>query len=296
MKRELLKRAISCAMGCTLIAVAMLPVGVVSAGAQTSAGVTSAVGRARAMLDGGNGSAARLLLDSLVARTSPGSDDLGESLYWRAVLSERVADGERDWKRLVVDVPLSPRVPDALLRLGELEALRGRPDVARLHFERIVRDFSGSTQRPKAMVWIARTYFEERNVPRACEAVTALQAGVVPEGELRLQAQEMHTRCVAAAAASAPAIADSVAKAAAAPKAAAEKGRYSLQFAAYDTRSQATSLVQRLAKRGYKARIDGERKPYRVRVGRYDTKADANAALARVKKQGQKAIVVDIGK
>jgi hypothetical protein len=280
------------ALARTLLAATIVLGGAVRAEAQTSKEVTSAVGRARAMLDGGNGTAARTLLDSLVARTSPGSDDLAEALYWRAALSERASEGERDWKRLVVEVPLSPRVPDALLRLGELEILRGRPDAARTQFERIVRDFSDTPQRPKALVWIARSYFEERDLTRACETVTVLRAGVVPEGELRLQADEMHNRCTAV---SAPG-ADAAASAAASPAAPAGKTTYSLQFAAYDTRSQANALVQRLSKRGYKARVDGERKPFRVRVGRYGTLAEANAALARVKKQGQKAIVVELGK
>jgi cell division septation protein DedD len=280
---------------CALLAVAILAAPAERAYAQASQGVTSAIGRARSMLDGGNGAAARNLLDSLVARTSPGSDDLAEALYWRAVLSERVNDGEKDWKRLVVDVPLSPRVPDALLRLGELEILRGRADVARAHFERIVRDFNDSPQRPKAMVWIARSYFEERDLVHACEAVTALRASPVPEGELRLQADEMHVRCTSAAT-STPTPASPPAEAAAPSAAAADQIRYSLQFAAYDTKSQATALMQRLTKRGYKARIDGDRKPYRVRVGRYETKAEANAALARVKKAGQKAIVVELPK
>ncbi len=277
-------------LGCALVAaVLQLPLAGRS-DAQVSAGVTSAVGRARSMLDGGNGVAARTLLDSLVARTPHGSDDMAEALFWRGALSERASDGERDWKRLVVDVPLSPRVPDALMRLGELEILRGRPDVARAHFERIVRDFDDAPQQARAMVWIARSYFEERDLPHACETVTALKAGVVPEGELRLQTEEMHNRCQAAAAATSTTPATS----GAAP-AAAGKARYSIQFAAYDTRSQATALVQRLAKRGITARIDGDRKPFRVRLGRYTTKADANAALARLKKQGQTGIVVELG-
>ena len=287
-----------------VLAVALLSVITMRADAQASQAVTSAVGRARSMLDAGNGAAARNLLDSLVSRTTPASDDLAEALFWRASLSERVNDGEKDWKRLVVEIPLSPRVPDALLRLGELEILRGRADVARAQFERIVRDFNDSPQRPKAMVWIARTYFEERDLVHACETVTALRAKPVPEGELRLQADEMHVRCTSAASAAANAAAGAAASstvanapaAASATTAATDNVRYSLQFAAYDTKSQANALVQRLTKRGYKARIDGEKKPYRVRVGRYETKAEANAALARVKKAGQKAIVVELPK
>ena len=200
----------------------------------------------------------------------------------------------------MVDVPLSPLVPDALLRLGVIVILRGRAEVARAHFERMVRDLDDSPQRPKAMVWIARSYFEERDLAHACEAVTALRARPVPDGELRLQADEMQVRCTAVSAStattSAPATASQPTETAAAASEGVDRPRFSLQFAAYDTKSQATSLLQRLTKRGYKARIDGEKKPYRVRVGRYETRGEADAALARVKKAGQKAIIVELPK
>ena len=169
--------------------------GVSRSDAQASASLTSAVGRARSMVDGGDGAAARALLDSLVMRAPPGSDDLAEALYWRGVLSERVAEGERDWKRLVVEAPLSTRVPEALLRLGELEALRGRPAMARAHFARILLDFPESTHGPKAMLWIARSYFDERDVTRGCETVSTMWRSSTLEGELRLQTAEMNKNC-----------------------------------------------------------------------------------------------------
>lgn len=259
--------------------------------AQASAGMTSAVGRARSLVDGGDGAGARTLLDSLVARAEPSSDDMAEALYWRAVLSERAADGERDWKRLVVEAPLAPRVPDALLRLGELEILRGRPAVARAHFERIVRDFADSPPHVNAMIWIARSYFEERDLARACEASNALRSRKIPDGELRLQADELRGRCVTAVGSTATAVAGPTPAVVVPPTAV-----FSLQFAAYDTRAQATALVSRLAKRGIKARIDGDRKPFRVRAGRYETRAEATAMLARLRKQGQGGFVAELGR
>ena len=283
--------------------------------AQASAGMTSAVGRARSLVDGGDGAGARTLLDSLVARAEPSSDDMAEALYWRAVLSERAADGERDWKRLVVEAPLAPRVPDALLRLGELEILRGRPAVARAHFERIVRDFADSPPHVNAMIWIARSYFEERDLARACEASNALRSRNIPDGELRLQADELRGRCVTAVGSTATAVggtatavggtSTAVDRSGSSPTAVAgpttavvvpPTAVFSLQFGAYDTRAQATALVSRLAKRGIKARIDGDRKPFRVRAGRYETRAEATAMLARLRKQGQGGFVAELGR
>lgn len=269
--------------------------------AQVSPGITAAVDRARGLVDAGKGDDARRLLDSLVTVTASGGDDLAESLYWRAVLSESAADAERDWKRLVIVVPLSPRTPSALLRLGELEILRGRPADARVHFERIVRDFPETEQRSKAAIWVARSYFEERDVTRACAATAALQSLSMPDGELRLQAAELQGRCRAATTAAgenaAPTGAAGAAPGAAAPPPAERTASgivYSVQLAAYNTRREANAYVARLAKRGIKARIDGDRKPFRVRVGRYDTKEEANAMLKKLKKQGQSGFLAEL--
>ncbi len=275
------------------------------ANAQVSPAVESSVDRARGMMDVGKGEAARLLLDSLVLRSAAGSDDLAESLYWRAVLSESAADAERDWKRLVIVVPLSPRTPNALLRLGELEILRGRPADARAYFERIERDFPETTQRPKAAIWIARSYFEERDVAKACTATDALQRLEMPDGELRLQAGELQQRCRAAtaAAAAAPgATAASDGGATGAAPSAAGGGTttsgivFTVQLAAYNTRREANAYVARLAKRGITARVDGDRKPFRVRVGKYDTREEATAMLAKLKKQGQSGFLAELPK
>jgi len=269
--------------------------------AQVSPGITAAVDRARGLVDAGKGDDARRLLDSLVTTTASGGDDLAESLYWRAVLSESAADAERDWKRLVIVVPLSPRTPYALLRLGELEILRGRPADARVHFERIERDFPETEQRGKAAIWKARSFFEERDVTRACAATAALQSLNMPDGELRLQAAELQGRCRAASAAAGESAAPtSGAGAGGASPPTAERAAggivYSVQLAAYNTRGEANAYVARLAKRGIKARIDGDRKPFRVRVGRYDTKEEASAMLAKLKKQGQSGFLAELPK
>jgi cell division septation protein DedD len=280
-------------------------------GTTVSAGVTTTVGRARALVDGGDGTAARTLLDSLVMGTESGTDDHAEALFWRAVLNDRAADAEKDWRRLVIESPFAPRVPESLLRLADLEILRGRPDAARVNLARLLRDFPESSHRPKAVLLTARSYFEERDVTHACETVASLRADDIPEGELTLQASEMRTRCAAAAAAAtaepaaaapsrgAPANDERAAgadDASRTEKSGSTATRYTVQLAAYDTRAQATALVKRLAKRKITARVDGDRKPYRVRVGRYDTRAAAVAALARLKKAGQSGFIAELPK
>jgi hypothetical protein len=257
--------------------------------AQASAAVDRVTVRARALFDAGDGVGARTVLDSLVGATSAGGVDLAEALYWRAVLAERVNDAERDWKRLVIDVPLSTRAPDALVRLGELDMLRGHPAEARVYFARLLRDFPGGAYRTKGLLWLARSYFDERNSTSGCRTLDSLRGADVPDGELRLQSSELMRRCTASIAqpAGEPAAKD------VSPSTSAPAGRYSVQLVAYDTRAEAEAAVKRYAKRSIEARIDGEQKPFRVRVGYHTTRAAAVAALAALKKQGFTGFVTE---
>ncbi len=300
-----------------LIGFLCVSLGVTRADAQLSSAVSQAVARARGLLDNGKGDSARVVLDSLVTHVEAGSEDLAEALFWRAALSENTGEAARDWKRVVIDVPLSPRVPDALLRLGELDMLRGRTTEARAYLTRILLDYADAPQRVKAMIWIARSHFDDRNTVKACEATDALRGESVPEGELQLQVGELQVRCRTAATATAgegtatagegPATAGGGTATAGGGTASAGGGtagagegtatagvRFSVQLAAYDTRAQASALVARLAKRGIKARVDGDRRPFRVRVGRFESRADAAAMLARLKKQGQKGFIAEL--
>lgn len=281
--------------------------------APLAAGVVREVGRARALVEAGAGADARTLLDSLVRTQAPGSNELAEALFWRATLAERATDSERDWKRLTIEAPLSPRTADALVRLGEFEMLRGRPATARPYFARVTQDFPNTTARAKAGLWVVRGYFDERNSASACTALAELPSASVPEGELRLQYDELGKRCAVA-----PGTANrgsvnsgsvnsgkiesektsgekvSGGKAAAENSAKEDGARFSVQLAAYDTRAEAEGSVKRLKGRGIEARIDGDAKPFRVRVGRYATRAEATAALAKLKKQGQSGFIAEL--
>ena len=257
------------------------------------ADIRAAVAAARSRINSGEGKSARIELDSLVAAQRNGSDELAEALYWRAVLAENVGDAERDWQRIAIETSLSPRVPDALAWLGELELVRGHAPASRRYLEQLLRDFSDAPQRSRAMLWIARSYFDEQNVSRACTEVATLVRSGIPDGEQRLQVEEMQARCANPSAQPATPVASSAPPAAAASP---SKARFSVQLAAYDTRAQAQTAVRRFASRGIKARIDGTKKPYRLRTGTYSDRAAADAALAALKKRGIKGFVAEISK
>lgn len=290
--------------------------------ATISPAMDRAIARARAAVDNGNGEDARAVLDSLVNAAPAASNDLAEALFWRATLAERLGDAERDWKRLVIDVPLAPRASDALLRLGELEMLRGHPADARTYFARVVREYPTGSVTSRAQLWVAKSWSAQRDMPRACVVLAEASASGIPEGELRLQAEEMGRQCATvdkkliakAAAESAPTSSSAVAAPTVAPSAAPTaptpapasapaattpapaSARYSVQLAAFDTKQEAEQLVKRLGARSIDARVDGEVKPFRVRTGYYATRAQANAALAKLKQGGQTGFVAEIAK
>lgn len=311
-----------------LLPLVLLPAGVAAqqaasapASATVSAAMDRQISRARALVESGEGADARNLLDSLVQAAPTASFDLAEALYWRAVLAERMSDAERDWKRLVIESPLSPRAADALVRLGELDLLRGKPAEARVYLERVLREFPTGVQRAKSALLVARTWFDERQDANGCAALAALQTEGIPEGELRMQASDLGRRCTGANAvnasaansraanAQAPAATPATAASAAPPSAntAADNrpaetpgaarpanARFSVQLAAFDTRREAEAAVARLTKAGVEARVDGSEKPFRVRHGYFTTRAAANAQLAALKKRGHAGFIAEL--
>ena len=76
------------------------------------------------------------------------------------------------------------------------------------------------------------------------------------------------------------------------PPSSAGEGGYTVQIAAYNVKSQAQAMVDKLKKRGYDARVSGASAPFRVRIGRYPTQAQANAVLRSLKAKQIEGFVV----
>jgi len=164
--------------------------------AQDIVNLDQAIGRARALVEAGNGRAGRLVLDSLVQRTPVGTPALGELLYWRGLLSESGTEAERDWRRLLLEVPMSPRAEDALLRLAQLEQLRGRPAASRALLERMARDYSEPSSQARAHFWLAKAFFDENDRARACGALDIARRDAPSNAvELRTQMDDLRKRC-----------------------------------------------------------------------------------------------------
>jgi cell division protein FtsN len=161
-----------------------------------SSEMTAATLRARQLSDAGDDGKSRHLLDSLVNSVSRDSFDAAEALYWRAVLSESATSAELDWKRIMLDVPFSPRASEALLRVAEIDLMRANRPLARQHVNQLLTDYPNAPQRPRALLIMARSYFDDRDAPRGCGALTAVRREAkIGDVETRLQADELQQQC-----------------------------------------------------------------------------------------------------
>ena len=167
------------------------------ASAQGVTGVNPVYIRAQAMVNDGNAATGRALVDSMVAVAPPGSNEYAEAVYWRAVLAATAADAETDYRRIVVEFSMSPRVEDALIRLAQLEIARANYDGALRHLNRLIAEHPESPTRSRAGYWMARALFDKNDVQGGCAATAdALSRTREDDAELRNQITYLNQRCV----------------------------------------------------------------------------------------------------
>lgn len=261
-------------------------------GAQATSADSLAFVRAQRLVADGDAARGRALVDSVLAAIPPTAPRYAEGLYWRASIALAALDAERDYRRIAVEYSLSPRVPDALTRLAQLELARGDRVLAARHLERLLREYPPAPARATAWYWLARIGFEDSDVARACIALdSARMLAPAASAELVTQIRYESARCLTSAAArSAPAPA---AAAKAGATAAALAVAYSVQVGAFPTRAAADKLRGTLATQGFEARVVPGAQAFRVRVGRYATRAAAERAAARMKSTHGDAWIVE---
>ena len=164
--------------------------------------------RAQQMAANGDAAGGRRLADSVAGAAKPGSAAFAEGLFWRATLAANARDSEHEYRQIIVDYPSSGRVPDALLRIGQLESSRGEKAAALQHFQRLVLEHPQSPLRADGSYWIAQMYFDANDPPHACSAnADALSNVAASNIELknRIDFQQQRCRGVALATSAAPA-------------------------------------------------------------------------------------------
>ena len=160
--------------------------------------------RARRLVSEGDGAAGRAMVDSILRASAEGTPDYGDALFWRGALAETAAAAERDYRRVIVEYPLSRYADDALLSLAELEQARGDRTAAYQHLQRFVREHPMGPARARAGLAAARLAFEQRDVTRGCAMIAdaRLSAGST-DVELRNQIDYHGSRCPSTPAAAA---------------------------------------------------------------------------------------------
>ena len=279
----------------------------VPAGAQTAhvPEDSAAIARARRLVSEGEGAAGRLVIDSMLARTPVSALWYAEGLYWRAALATNALDAERDYRRVAVEYPLSPRVHDALTRLAQLELARGDRGLARHHLERLLRETPPAGARASAFYWLARIDIEEGRRASGCELVDSARA-IAPAGDVELQNQlDAETRrcrsaplsdavlpTAGAATPNAP-VGTARRSASSTTANAATSAAHTVQVGAYPQRASADRLRAQLATKGFPARVVPAGTMWRVRVGRYAVRRDAERMAARLKAANYPAWIVE---
>jgi len=148
------------------------------------------------MVSNGDPEDGRELIDSLLKASKEGTPKYAEGLYWRARLASMGPSAERDYRRIIVDYPLTSRAPDALLKLGQLELTRGDRDAAEGHFKRIISDYETSRVYAEANYWLARSYFDMNKTQSACKVNAEALAKVNPANiELKNQIDFQNQQC-----------------------------------------------------------------------------------------------------
>jgi cell division septation protein DedD len=267
--------------------------------------------RAQQMVYEGHAAGGRAIIDSVLTATSPGTPQYAEVLFTKAVVAPTAFEAERDFQRVIVEYPSSPRADDALLRIAQEEIARGDKEAARQHLTRLDRDRPPTSTLPRANLSVARAWFEVDDPTHACAALAAahsttpssaielihqLDYAAQPCAGLPVVAVKTAPPPVATAPAPAPAPAPStppptpvvstpaptpaVSTPAPTPVASTPAGKYTVQVAAYDTRGAAEALASKLRERGYESRVWGTAAPFRVRIGHYTTRAAAERELS----------------
>jgi hypothetical protein len=261
--------------------------------------------RARRLVMNGNGAGGRLLIDSIITTTPTDSPVYGDALYWRAALAATNTDAERDYRRLIVEYPLTSHMGDALYALAQLENASGDKASATTHLGQFLADNPRRPDRTAATLLYVKLLLEQNQLPRGCSALRET-ISQIPDSlvETRNQLEFYLPRCVASdvtpggavpagpTKASRPGSRDST-RSGTVPTV-SPKARYTLQVAAYKTRAEADALAKRLKAR----KIDGVRvyatsTLYRVRIGKFVTKAGAVATQHELAAKKIDAFVTD---
>ncbi len=278
------------------------------ANAQATAAVPdSLVVRVQRLVNAGNREGARALADSALLIRTQGTLAYAEAIFARGWATSDAAAAERDYVRLAVEYPFSPRVEDALLMVAQLRYARGERAGARVQYERLASEFPDSPQAARHHYWAGRIALEDGDLEKGCRFLFQASERVpTTEVELRNQVEYLRTRCMMPSGpvttpprdtprppvdTARPIPRDTLPpRPATPPTTVRTQTEYSVQVAAYIRKREADRMAARLRPRGFQVRVahlPGTNSPYKVRVGRYGSRPEAVAAQQRMRRQSR---------
>ena len=257
----------------------------------------------------GRGQEGRSIIARELAAAPEGSPRYVEALYWRAALAATAADAERDYKRIIIEFPVSRRSESALVGLAQLELARGDRAQAMQHLQRVVLEHPTGPSRARASFWMARVHFDEGNFPRACARLEDSRRHTPTEAiEMRNQLEYYSQRCegvdttvvVRASAADStramPARPGAVATQPARRPSTSVPARaagYTVQLGAYASRADADAKHRQLTAQGHGTRVVKVGELWRVRMGRYASRDAAGSVVRSLKAKKIEAFVTE---
>jgi hypothetical protein len=256
----------------------------------------------------GRGDEGRAIIARELAAAQSGSPRYVEALYWRAALAPTAADAERDYKRIIIEFPVSRRAESALIGLAQLELARGDRAQAMRHLERVVREHPSGPSRARASFWMARVHFDEGNFPRACARLEDSRRHTPTDAvEMRNQLEYYAQRCegvdttvVVRAPGGEPtrAMPDRPGAVATQPAGAARStparaGAFTVQLGAFSSRADADARYRRLRAQGHAVRIVKVGALWRLRLGRYASREAASEVARSLKAKNIDSFVTE---
>jgi cell division septation protein DedD len=235
----------------------------------------------------GNLVSARAVIDSVIAAAPADSPQRLEALFTRATVASSVLDATLDYQKIIDGDSSSSLRRESLLRMAQRALISDDAPKALEYLKTITRDYPSDSSLATAGYWTAKALLEIHDIVAACganrEALAHSRASAFFIAPLEAQAK---TSCSAIAVQSVPSLQPRTTPppgSTATPINKSSGQAYAVQVAAYDVRSEAEQMSQRLRKSGLDAHVDGERRPFRVRVGRFSSRTEAAKALRDLK-------------
>src|SRR5437660_1073445 len=116
--------------------------------------------RARQIGANGEMTAARALIDSLLATMPADSSGADELLFMRASFAEDIQRADSDYRRIIDSFRTSPRREASLFRLAQQTLISGDLPGSRRYLQQISSEYSADSVQARVSYWLGKTFLE----------------------------------------------------------------------------------------------------------------------------------------